>query len=356
MNLSFEKLLFFGVLLGLCFSCTPLEEDGTLDELIIFPDLKTDKYSHRDFFSHNIGFISSNEEYICLPDRDLGTFFILDLDLNPVDKIGSKGKGPTDFLGAQISFFLDNELLLFDFYLIKVLPVKLQDFAVGEPFLMKIKPEDEQAIRRTRFSMDEEMNILLSGFEGDFPHRKYSKNGHTLLEFGTFFEYDDPKHKLALNYSHIVENSQKDIFIVSFDKPIIKKFDSEGKKIYECTFENLFKYHVDDINNKLAENPDYKYITWSLFRDVAISSNRLFLLYWSNEEFKEYDPYIRQTSFQVLELRDEGDTLIPIKIYNLSLPKDQEDDFRIFSRITVQGKALYAFDKRSQALYRYMLE
>jgi hypothetical protein len=346
------RQLFFFIGSGMLFYCILIAcstEETRLEEIQIIPDKKIDRFSDTILFTHRMEYMSSNEQYLCLPNVSEGTFFILDLDLNPVSTIGNKGKGPTDFMHPYISFFLKQDLLLFDIVNKKIVPTNWKNFEVGTPY--NWIPNRSFG----RITCDEEKNIIVHDFKGEFPLMKYSKNGELLQEFGTFFKYDDEKHKRAMNNFHLLENKAKELYAISYDKPIIQKFDATGTKIFVEDLTNLFQYYVDNNKKLVADKEAYKYTIWNLYKDAAIHGNKIYLLYWSNEEFQQFYPNIRQTIFQVLELEDNGNALIPQKIYNLALPLDQEEDLRMFSTITVQGNALFAFDKRSRTLYRYQL-
>lgn len=320
------------------------ERDKNFKKKDLLPKEEITVYSDSSFFFGDISGMQSTDNIIVMNDTDFETAIIFDTSFNYITSIAGKGRGPDEIedLGRKINPIIKNKnIYLYDLIKNDIIKFNLAGnmtktidypFNAGHDYISY------------NFCMDNDGNFYASSYLSNKPIIKFNQQGVIIKEFGEFLQGTNKKHKRAINYRHLVKNNHN-IICIYVSRPKIEVYSKKGELLLEKEFNNFFEFFIERTEKKIQKNPQMRFATHTLFRDVYIYNSKLYCLFWGDYQLNNH-PYANQIA--VFNLKN----LNLDKILNLKTRKGNSS----FSSFCVFNNKLIAFDALSGSILIYNLK
>lgn len=253
---------------------------------IIIRDLELikeiDKINHSDnsyFFSWVENIVINGNNDIIVADDDLKRIFIFHPDLTIKTVIGSTGQGPGEFMEiTSIATDIKNNIYISDYANNRIVK-----FTENGEYISDILPQNGEriVIRSSKFSIDREGNIYVNSIDTSNLITIIDQKGNPQKSFGKRLEKRYRINNL-LNRTLIHLDSHGNIMVMFYEEPLLVKFDSSLKMVWQRSLIQL-----PDINEIVKDVKD-KRKRWikegafnkssGLFTDIKIKKRNTYVL------------------------------------------------------------------------------
>lgn len=310
------RKLYLAYILFVClFCCNLYAQEKSLNKVVKITKIAEQVIEPDDNhqFLNNASFIQYDEinKLIYIVNKGDSNILVLNEDFDLVRKIGRFGQGPGEFQKiSAISLTHEGNIVVTDRGRVQVLS------NTGE-YIGGFRVQLRSSVFPICSYMDSQKRILVPHFSNNNLISVYSLEGKFLQSFGKPCEvnspYNGPYSKIYDNYIHLRMDAEDNIYIVFYNQPIIRKYNSKFDLVYEVNFNKLAAIKQKLKDNKIAwKNVKGKrgwYIYNSYFQTVCLDDSNLYV-------------HVQAGDFPVLEL--DKNTGKIIKEYFL-LKKDNKN-------------------------------
>ena len=183
--------------------------------------------------------------------------------------------------------------------------------------------------------------ILVSTPKLKYPITVFNLEGHKINEFGVWVNTSTILERIERNRRILNIDSNNNLICALVSEPLLEKYNSNGILLsridlskLNCINERLNK--VREQQTKINSNNDKKgFITVTLFNDLSIWGNKIYLSYSSQKEANlvEYNG--------IIVINNQKDALKPLYTFLLN-PND--NNLKWYVSICATSKAIYASD------------
>jgi len=284
----------------LCFySCK--NEAIKIDEVRLEKISEINQLTDSSFIS-DIRSICYYNETFYLTDYKRNQIILLNNELKLLSFLGSRGKGPGEFLGAA-HLYIDNDSI----YVLNDGKKTIEVFGKNSHIKTITPPTSTRVSSRHRF-VKFKNNFYVSSTGNDKSILRFNSQ-NKIKRFGLVKKYGSAKETNIKNKKQLVKY-KKYIIGISDNRPKIEMYDIEGNIISEFNYGyiKILEQTIDYIRNKQKRMNSYLMIV----SDAYIYSNKLYLLLRirSNE---------KMTSNKILEIEIDETKFKPTRVLDLGL-------------------------------------
>lgn len=253
-------------------------------------------------FLTDVRSIRNYKEKFYLTDYSRNQIIILDKTLKLINTMGSTGKGPGEFLGADQLYIEEDTIYVMNdgHRTIEVFDRVKHLKTIKFPNSIKLAA-DKKFVKSDEY-------FYLSKVDVDGSVCKYGFD-KIVKQFGLIENYKSEKETFIKNQKHILKY-KNNIISVSDNKPKLEMYTTSGDLVYKLDYGNieLVDNTMDFIEKQtLTENSYYEFVS-----DAYVFSNKLYLLILTHDGQKmfsnkvlEFD--INDVGFTVSRILDLGD-------------------------------------------------
>lgn len=164
---------------------------------------------------------------------------ILDSTLNILSEFGQKGQGPGEFnIIGDINIF-NNNLYVYDMF-----NMRIQIFDENGKYISVIRPKETMFKVK---ALDFEKRIYTYLYKPETLYTVYNSDNKVLESFGKLHKsYQSKMVQYTLNDYYTKIDKNNNIYCVFIHYPILRKYDSNFKLVFEINYKNL-----DEVKNAL---------------------------------------------------------------------------------------------------------
>jgi hypothetical protein len=311
------------LLIVLCgvFACSPNGQKKTVE---LIPDTTFTELNDSSFIPRQIVCMDVNEGNLYFSDYD-GSIVILDAELKIKKRIGSRGEGPGEFLGAAHFYIGKNDSL----YVFNEGKRALELFVKDEYVKHIPFPKETLLSDRTRFFLENQL-VFHSSISDSLPVVLFDENSDIKRFVCNYTPLDKPSLKFH-SARHLVKADQC-FFVIGYTLPIFQRYSFDGRLTMEY---DLGK--IPEIKKKFRHYKNTPQIPNSyaiMIDDVYYKDQKIYLLVSTHE-----DTYFCNTVC-VLDVSDE-----PKHIGTFKLKGDIYESFCI-----TESNLLIAFNIKEASL------
>lgn len=267
------------------------------------------------------------DKYLYITDYDRDQILILNGEGGLLKTLGSKGKGPGEFLGAAHVFVYNDTIIVFND------GKSSFDFFDFDNHLKTVRlPESYSYSSSFRFFF-RKGRLFLSSVSDSNSIFSFDINTLSSEHFGDLFLFTNPTQTRIRNSRHLF-GTENYILAVSDNMPIVEKYDYSGNKLETLNYSRipLVRKRIEEIRSKIQTPNSYG----NLLHDAYLEKNKLYLLLYTNKE------KISCNDVMVIDLSKQK--MYCKEIINLG--------YGWYNSICISNDILYAFGKDGLEIFR----
>ena len=236
-----------------------------------------------------------------------GRILQLDLDLNLLSTIGTKGQGPGEFFRTgSLAVWKDTVLA------INMGGLTLNTYTTDGKYIDGHSFVDDPSLSLFNFCMDNEGFLYFTSHLDSFPVVKYDQKMNRLFGFGEWIEPENQEFRLYLN-NYLVHYFDDKILTLQLDAPIINLYGKDGQHLLKKELPALiFEKRLRFKQIEQAKDAANLRKIYGLFSSLTSIDNKLYLLY------VDHDYHNLPFSNKVVELIFEDNDFFINKVYTLT--------------------------------------
>ncbi len=230
-------------------------------------------------------------------DRDAGCIAIFDTNLNFLDRVGKKGKGPGEFEMIDCVRGFNKLIFIYDVGWIKVLGIDDGRARYLSSFRIPWFPGN-------KFSVNSYGNLIVpASAEVDSALAVYDTMGRVLKFFCSKINQGTKQRTFLKNGIWPVVDEEGNIYVVFLSLPYIRKYSTDYKLLIERRLSDEVKYGLKIIEKNEKQNPN---VRWYMVGGVYYRKPYLYVSYASKKPtIYVYDDKTLKLR-KKLKIKDEG--------------------------------------------------
>lgn len=217
------------------------------------------------------------DKYLYITDYGRDQLLILDLDGRIIKSLGTKGKGPGEFLGASHLFIVNDSIFVYNDG-----KRSFEIFTIDEHLMTVRLPGDIELSSSFR-SFYKGGKLFFSSVFDSNGIVSFDINSYDTKRFGKIKQFETPKQTQIRNNKHLFSDNNY-LIAVSDNLPIIERYDFNGNllEIFDYSNHPITKRRINTIHDLQKDPNGYSL----LLQDAFYFENKLYLLLYSNSESK----------------------------------------------------------------------
>lgn len=207
-------------------------------------------YSDSTFVSKGIFDIEYYNNHFFISETPNNRIIVLNNQLEIINKIGSQGHAPHEFIYLSYFSIVKDTLYLFD-----AATSQIKVFDINGKYLRYFKVPS--SIKSRKFAVDKNLSFYFSTPSDNYNITKTDLNGNVLHIFGEQIERYGKRQQLFNNIKNLFINDKQELIAVSNTTPIIEKYNLDGrliKRIDLTVTSNIYKFDKYIESMVLARN------------------------------------------------------------------------------------------------------
>jgi hypothetical protein len=253
-------------------ACSP--NKNKVETMILSLDTTFSELSDSSFIPTRVMCMNVNNEDIYFSDYS-GGIVVLDKSFNVKEKIGKRGEGPAEFLGAA-HFYVEKEDSI---YVLNEGKHAIELFVKGKHLKQIRYPKQASLTNCTRFFSENQL-IFHSIISDSLSTIVFDNNSHICRFIGKYTDWDDPDLRLH-STRHVLKGDQS-FFIIGCTLPVFQIYSFDGKLITEYDLKEIPEINtvVKKYNMRAQTNTTY----FTMIQDVYYDNHKIYLLVANNKD------------------------------------------------------------------------
>lgn len=329
------KTILYVCFVSLCLltACAEKEKTASFKDLTNSISLAIDQLSDSSFFC-NVTSIDYKDGKYYISDYERGNIFVLDKQLNLINTLGIKGKGPGELLGASQLFVHSADSVLI--YNDGKKSIELFDQERHQSTITL--PDDFEFNPDIRFCY-ENNNLYLSSFNGTNSISKSSLVSNTLSWFGDIREHTTDKESRIKNRRHLSLYGKDRIIAIPDCQAKIELYTLVGEKVSEFSLDTI--PIINDILSFVDKQKKEPNSYYQFFQDAYVHGSDIFILILSVDKEDKIE------SNKIIQIEIDDDKIKSARLLYLG------DGW--YNKFCVTSHSIVAFDAKACQLIKYNL-
>jgi hypothetical protein len=314
-------------ILPILFAVSCKQTDFRLETVKLAKVSEIDQFSDSSYFS-DIRCMYSDNNLLYVSDYTRNQIMILDILNNEhlISTVSSQGQGPGELLGALAIIVRNDTLFVYNEGKSEVSVFN------GKKYIRNIKTP---YVGDYRFGLTDN-RLVMPGFQ--HPHSLFFLDIDTdsTIWFGKMFKFRSPATNGVRNLRNIYV-SDKNIFAVSDNQPVVERYDMKGNFIDEYNYLNDVREVKDQLSYILDQSAEKSYCI--LINDGYLYSNKLYLILLTRK-----NNTVKQNTIMEIDVTE-----------NMKVTRLFDMGNGWFECLCVYDKYIWTFDRKECKLIKFEL-